>query len=468
MKNILFLIGLIAQTVFAANEPIDYRKANQTVAEMILNTVGGCGERIWPGYDLKNLNIVFYDSTSPELMALSMKENKIFSIKSSELPDRVSQGMYSFFSIGEQSWMSINNVENTDSDLPRTFEEIVNDTYRLAIHEGFHEAMQNQKDWKYGSGSRGTFVPIRWEPRYYRHMIYENLSSAYLNKADTLLSLQRAKYWFEKWKTEFPEEVESTTDGYEGSAQYVDMVAMGLVTISCKASESELHNYMINKMPEIFMGIDSAMQGFYFMLDSEGYVLGSMAALLLRKLNADPAWHNELAEATSPVEILLSNIEEKFEDVNEVTKIKFVETHYKEQKKVDEQLSETYKAISEDKKIFISIPNQWRTKKGSVRYRGFFDDIQKQINFSVLGQDMVFLSVDQMSRLETLKGVIALRLETNPCKNQGPWNYVFGQQEVQLEGINKISINSSKAKGALIGKVVQDEKRQSWFCAGEE
>ena len=54
-------------------------------------------------------------------------------------------------------------------------------------------------------------------------MMFDRLKEFLLTNNQS--SLSKAKFWFEKWKSEFPKEAQSTTDGYEGTARYVEMIA---------------------------------------------------------------------------------------------------------------------------------------------------------------------------------------------------------------------------------------------------
>ncbi len=100
----------------------------------------------------------------------------------------------------------------------------------------FHN--QAQKSWtRDGVGSRGTLYPVDWKPRLYRRMIFDNLKN-YLSLQNTTSS-QKARYWFEKWTREYPEEVKASTDGYEGTARYAESLAKIIVRTGCRGRQSK-------------------------------------------------------------------------------------------------------------------------------------------------------------------------------------------------------------------------------------
>ncbi|MCJ8502206.1 hypothetical protein [Desulfatitalea alkaliphila] len=87
--------------------------------------------------------------------------------------------------------------------------------------------------------------PYEWEPRLYRRMIFDNLQYylSYGNQAD----LRRARYWCDRW-SENDFEVLSTTDGYVGTAYYVEVLAEAVVALGCWASENSLKAYVLEKV----------------------------------------------------------------------------------------------------------------------------------------------------------------------------------------------------------------------------
>lgn len=462
MKNFSFaIVVFFAAFSYAAVSGVDVRKANVEIANKLLSTITTCGDKIWPGYDLKNMNVVLLDNSAEPLIAVSTKENKIFSIERIKIPNNPS--WYSFFKIDEQAWMSI-NTEQLHKDVETdTQAQVIDRAYGLAVHESFHHT--TQKKWKRISGPRGTFVPIKWEPRLYRAMIFGNLMSAYANKESTLQDLQRAKYWYEKWSTEFPEEVQSTTDGYEGTARYSDRVALALARLGCEATEAQISSYLIDLPATSGAG---AFSGNRFSLDSEGYGMGSLASLILRRDQAQPDWQNLISQGKTPLEILMKDINSLFQDVDEAFKLKLAETQRKEQAGVDQYLADTYRLLNDKESYFVSVPFSWWDNTASVSFFEFYIDNTLNMSFSVLGEALNFLSPDKLSQLKSTEAAVYLDLlnQKNPC-HDASWIFVVAKNQTATDSNNRLKLDAEHFKGEVTGELIKDSNGKNWFCAGK-
>ena len=88
------------------------------------------------------------------------------------------------------------------------------DLLELFYHESFHAYVQDGKNkWvvpPIGSGdelSREQVFPIIHEPRIYRKLMVQSLINALNNKVSKTENYSRAKYWLNKFNTDFPNEV---------------------------------------------------------------------------------------------------------------------------------------------------------------------------------------------------------------------------------------------------------------------
>lgn len=465
MKKLIILFVLVfTQVSRASGQQIDYRKINQVVAEKLLTTVNGCGERIWPGYDLKSLDIVLVDNSSEDLITVSFNNNKISTTPASRLPIYIKQTSFAYFNIDGQEMMSINGEDYTQGiDIPEeTVEEL---TFKLAIHESFHHT--TQKQWnKSKRGSRGTFVPITWEPRYYRAMIFKNLVEAYQSEESKEQSLQRAKYWYEKWNNEYPEEVKATTDGYEGTAKYSDIMARALSESSCTAREPEIKT----KIKTSYIDeLERMINGYRFALDSEGYPVGSVAALLLRENKKQTGWEASVAEGETPLSILMKDVQASYEDIDGNFKLRFLDTQREKQADVDQYLSDTYVALKQKDSYLVSLPDSWLGEDGaSYTFTNFYIDVGLDLNFSVMAEELLFTSKDKSSSLKSSQTATFFWLEKNPCRDWSQWVFAAGEKSFALENSNLLKIKTKDFQGNLKGKVVKDENGRNWFCSGEE
>ena len=103
------------------------------------------------------------------------------------------------------------------------------DKLELFYHESFHHYVQDgknrwiepEKDPDAGS-SRGQVFPVVYNSRIYRKLMILSLVNALNDNSQKAASYSRAKYWLNKFNTEFANEVArvKNLDIYEGTAEY--------------------------------------------------------------------------------------------------------------------------------------------------------------------------------------------------------------------------------------------------------
>lgn len=464
-NNFVVLSILLFSALVRAEKPtFDFPKAGELAANRIFNVVSSCGERIWPGYDLKKLNIVFVDSIAEKFPAISLKEARQFKIDAAHIPLYAKQGMYSFFTLADQKWMAINTEVSSQYIKNLTFEKIVSRIIKLTVHESFHHTVQTS--WpKTSSSPRGTLVPVRWEPRFYRAMIFKNLELAYADRKNSGISLQRTKYWYNKWLREFENEAQGTTDGYEGSARYADVVADALTNLGCEASEELIHSSIL--AIQNVMGVTSFLNGTMFGFDTEGYAVGAMAALILRRDHDQTDWKALVSLRQTPLEILMRNVQERVEEIDEEFKQRFVNTQLEVQSEIDGYLGETYSNLDAEDSFLISLPYTWLGNDGaSYSFVGFYVDLNRGLNFSVLDEALKFQSADKLSFLESAVNAAYLRQIKTPCKDSS-WVFPIARKNIKKETGGKYKIESHFFKGELAGKILKADDNRNWLCAGE-
>jgi hypothetical protein len=81
-----------------------------------------------------------------------------------------------------------------------------------------------------------TAYPFEWEPRLYRRMMFDNLKR--FLEHEHPLDLGRASYWYDLWAQDAFERRD--TDGYEGTAKYVDRLAEVVWELGCSATDDQL------------------------------------------------------------------------------------------------------------------------------------------------------------------------------------------------------------------------------------
>jgi len=171
------------------------------------------------------------------------------------------------------------------------------DLLSLFYHESFHEYVQEgENKWikppKGDLSSRDQVFPIVHEPRIYRKLMILSLVDALNNESHKAESYSRAKYWLNKFNTEFASEVASVkeTDIHEGTAEYFGRTIV----------KSIYSNYpLIQPYDGIAL---SAPMG------TEAYMLSIAINLAVREGRKDEVISSFEKGLQSPIEILLKDV----------------------------------------------------------------------------------------------------------------------------------------------------------------
>jgi len=461
-KFLFILLYCLLNSTISFSQTFDLAKANQEIAQRILSTMNNCGDKIWPKFSLNDLNIVLVDKSIENQIAVSTLQNKIISFPKKLLPDSALNYLYYFFKIDNQSWMAINPIrwgENPEVD----YNFVVTESFKLALHEGFHQSIQ--KNWKSSSdGSRGTIVPIAWEPRFYRSMIFKNLLTVYKSNFFQHTALRRAKYWYDLWTQKYPMEVGMTTDGYEGSASFAELLGDTFSKFGCENYNKNANDYIAGHIVD---GRISFLNGEMFALDVEGYLVGLVAGLILRQQNVIPNWQERLANGETPLVQLMTLVTPKFQPIdNDAMTEKFIQTQQKEQAKVDSFLGETYKNIANSQSVYISVPSSWAPSTFSPIE--FYYDPALKLELTPMATDFHFNNTDTSSKLVSKTNAVYIGVESNPCKQEtdGYWLFIVSSNEVSQSNSNRIEVKNKLFEGSLGGELVTDSRGFKWFCAG--
>ena len=464
--NLFFITLLVSIGVFASTT-VDFKLANQKAAESIFDIYSNCPDRIWNGYNLKDLDILFVDEEQEELFEVSLAENRVSIRNKSEFNKSFLSSSFSFFKQDGKSFMSINvrsflaGVDFSKQNTEKVFER----AFRLALHEAFHGTLQTK--WiKKKRGPRGTFVPIQAEPRLYRSMIYKRLLEAIAN--DSQESLGKAKYWYNKWKIEFPHEVLSSMDRTEGSARFVDDRAWALWAAGgCSATEASIQK----KHAEIIANKnDPSLDGRYFSLDSEAYTLGS-AALAAVGIEKNQKIYEEVAQGESPLSAAFARISVVTDEADKATYLKFIETQKEQARTADEMLSKTYETLNSQEMLIISVPQEWfrfGDIESSIGYEGFFLDFQKSVQFSVYSEQIESGSPDRSSVLPASAGAVGVQFNNADIPCDSPFEfYVVKRSDLKIISGNQYEISNANLKGSFSASEKNAATGQTFLCLGQ-
>jgi hypothetical protein len=183
------------------------------------------------------------------------------------------------------------------------------------FHEAFHYYVQEKSHLKENIeiissptiNSRNTLYPVLATPRIYRNNIYQTLVSAFENKKERNKYLSEAKYWFLKYRAEYPTEASRIvlTDIDEGTAKYVETMVNIFVNIGFSPKEDLLRKSIIENIKNI-RPLKS--------VDAESYPLGVVSGVLMNEMKID--WKRKVLNKKTP----LTPLDILFEGISPATK----------------------------------------------------------------------------------------------------------------------------------------------------
>lgn len=166
------------------------------------------------------------------------------------------------------------------------------DLFGLATHEAFH--FFGQADWRMGSGSRSVRYPADPMPRQYRQQL---ISALYASLQGDAEALGKARYWYDRWQTEFALEAQEIHyyDIIEGTAEYIEGLARRFASGVADTPEAWARSVM-ERFPSAAV----------LSVDGESYALGALAIYLLDRMDA--AGWQAVIEGQAPTQRLLASV----------------------------------------------------------------------------------------------------------------------------------------------------------------
>ncbi len=410
--------------------------------------MGACPERIWPGYNWNDYSVVFGDAGQSKHFLVS--GGKVVEVPASELPSHLFRSSYAFFEENGRSGLALSASSYgklLGSNDPKT---LLPALIRLAAHEAFHG--RGQKSWRPRAGTRGTAIPIRWEPRLYRELAYLHLRAAYLHSRSE--AVPRAAYWIGRWANEFPSELASTTDGYEGTASFAENATFALLQAGCQASDAEIDRELLR---QVRLEFPDTMSDGRPSLDGEGYLLGSHAAFLLRA-SGNTAWYEAMKSGDTPVEYLLRETPAVPEAMPEALVAAVKKNAAEEQKRVEELLGDAYRVLDSPDLLVVSVPIAWY--RGSYSPGGFFFDETRAIGLSPLARGIAFNAPNGFS-FQAGRGAVKVNDSASPCHG---WSFVASRAWLSTNGA-ELNMSGLQLSGRLRGALRKGPGGRDWFCA---
>lgn len=330
-----------SQVVPDDNKPIDQKPAENAATDTLLAKIAKevhalvkanwpHMDKVWPGYDYKNHNLLLVDMNDEMevreawvMNAESLRKLEAKDYESIMLPQIDG---YSDLKFEGKPSLAIGIDSENDVNLD------VAELYKVGTHEIVHFYYQGKARIS-DNDSRAQAYPIDLSPRLYRQMLYHRLIDAFDNPEKEAELLGNAKYWLEKWKSEFPEEemASKSTDIAESTARY-----------------SENFGNIIGSNPQgadLVKAIEPMIfrDALYTSADSEAYEIGFIAGLILDRQGID--WKKGFYDSHKRIEeILLEKVEAKADEQDESLVAKLKQEVESTNKRLEGQLAGIIKA----------------------------------------------------------------------------------------------------------------------------
>lgn len=267
-----------------------------------LNNIANRFSEIWPGAKAENYHVIItngnicYYVSNETYKEIDARHDS--NLKSSFELLQYAVGLYQPVTYQKENITAMNLMKMdelcTEDDLLRNFTILMHESFHLHSQAGWQgvnvSAVENGQ-----SNMRASAYPLDDRPRILRAMQYECLYRALNETSGTeeARCLESAKYWYERWKNEYPEEYLSIkdTDLAEGTAEYFGNEIKRVL---------QNGNATLTTPEEFAAECQSA--------DAESYALGDVAIQLLKK-RGDFKTNDFEKDGSTPIEVLMSDME---------------------------------------------------------------------------------------------------------------------------------------------------------------
>lgn len=429
-----------------APPPQDLEAAYRTIARKLDSSMRMCSGRVWPGYDWHNMNIIMINPGKS--LSWSAATGELTSIDEATLPPKAFQGIYSFLRDGERRALTLNPIG------PRTIFKNEDVLFNLAVHEGFHFTAQH--GWKKAKGRRGTSFPLEVQPRMYRRMMFDRMKEHFVSGGHHTHALGQAAFWFQKWRQEYPHEFAAATDGYEGTARYVELIAEILGEEGCDITEERMRDLAIRAVSEraTYRLGENVLQ-----LDSEGYFLGSISSLILRFFHRASGWEKRIPQGVTPVEVLLTRVT----PIEDAIPSELIGTY---QGGANRKNAEMARTLDSDVQHFhsgdmIRISPPVSSHRASYSPMGFYlPQNLPGVVAAPLAQSIQFKGEDW--NLTAHKTKVFFSIPNHPCESS--WDVTLVPRSSVSISEDRIRVIGSGMNGEMPGILKKDEHGLDWFC----
>lgn len=410
-----------------------------------------CPERLWPGLDWTKSNILLINNGGESLVWRG-ETGQVETLPEAEIPSRSRASVFNFMTWRGQRSISING------GLVKAF-ETENMLLRVIIHEGFHYI--GQQNWRRATGSaRGTAYPAQWEPRLYRRLIFDALRAYYDSKGADTQSLDRAAGWYQRWAQEYPAEVLANTDGYEGTARFVELIGFAITEVGCGASEDALSAQLESLLQmkgknQVFGG---ALSGQMFSLDGEGYDIGGLSALILKLVDKNMLWSKDAPDNVTPLHALLSPRTPEAATLPGDLKKQFSEAGQRINSDLDQMFGPELALYPDSAFVRIGFPPS--AGSGSFSPKGFFLPVAyPELTVLPLARDLTFKGASWTMTAVAPK--VLFNVNDAPCASS--FVALAPKTAVDASG-TYLQASGAGLIGDVRGKSITDKNGVAWFC----
>jgi|GEM_PF-5481482 len=428
------------------------------IAKSYSEVLNKCPNRLWSGLNWKDFEIVLVDSRKKQAWIWAGAAD-LSAIDYSGLGPDYTLPRYNFTTRNGKRALVV-SLSDTERSNRSGQPSLTDFAIQLGFHEGFHWFEQYRTYWPSLStgekNDRSELFPAESEPRYLRRMLLLALRDAFVG-ADQNVGLNAAAYWYEKWKSKYPQEAASVrgTDIAEGTAYYVEMIASGLSVVGCGSSESDLNGYLTSQIDRI-LNLEKPM----VIKVLESYEVGALAVLNLRKMGAED-WQNKIVRAQTPLEVLLSNRSAAIQkdDLSLATRAKRETDQVNAQ--VERVVKPTLDKLRSSSYTRVSYPLAW--SGGAISHQGEFllkDEGGLLVDIHAQGR---FVSPDGKSSFEVNDTALIEGL-TSPC-DDGPHSQVALVETAVVSGAGTtMAVHSEGLKASGIADLRVDGGGHQWLC----
>lgn len=430
-----FVLGLTlwSTSLFAQiNPPPGVRFANSTFHDVFLK----CPERIWPGMDWSQLQLMFVSGEKHQAWLVSASASAAEALRFKDLPLKAHADIFEIFEYREKTTIAVN--------LEAYPEEGADYPLAIAAHELLHEIAQ--PGWAALSKAKGDLVPFSSDARYLRIMMYEALQKYADGDSE---KIQEAKHWFALWSREFPEEVQFASDANEGTATYAEVMSQILGHSGCNAPAARVDRERQKWIDKHLANSDG--------LNAEGYYMGAAAGFLLDRKEA--VWKTRVAAGETPLHILFDDVPDKDVSDNKKRRAEIASDVESQTGDARAWIGAFETELADPNYVRVALPQAWQDRV--ISYWGEFIPKQNLTHvYRIFNVDQSFSPPHGTAEnilLAESKMALSMEEKDSPCPGSSTF---FLVRAAAIVSNNKQLTADSEG---VVFKIVGEQKIQSGF-----